>query len=77
MRGAIHAQLPADVVADCAMSKDHLLAKIVLSEARAGNLLPLMARISSGRLTAPEREFIVDFLERREGKRTKAGITPG
>ena len=56
----------------CAMSKDRridLLVKIVLSEARSGNLLPLIARVASGRLTAPEREFIIDFLERHQDKR--------
>jgi hypothetical protein len=62
------------------MSKDgriELLVKIVLSEARSGNLLPLIARFEGGRLTDPEREFIIDFLERHQDKRrAKAELHP-
>jgi hypothetical protein len=59
------------------MSKDRrtdLLVKIVLSEARAGNLSPLIARISSRKLTDPEWKFLIDFLERHQSKRDKAEL---
>ena len=63
------------------MSKDRridLFVKIALSEARSGYLLPLIVRVSSGMpLTAPEREFIIDFLERHQDKRrAKAELLP-
>jgi hypothetical protein len=53
------------------------IAKFVLSEARSGNLLPLITRVEAGNLTAPEREFIIDFLERHQDKRiAKAELRP-
>ena len=62
------------------MSEDRridLLVKIVLSEARSGNLLPLVARFEAGRSTPAERKYIVGLLEGLQDKRrAKAELRP-
>src|SRR6478735_8805865 len=64
----------------CAMSEDRrmdLLVKIVLSKARSGYLLPLIARFEAGRSTPPEREYIVGLLEGLQDKRrAKSELRP-